>query len=84
MVALRKPQIDIDVHVFSYLARTGMAGVQERLSSVIFDFSFVIEAYSDDEQPENILGGVRVVKLDLQRAPEFPTELLDPSEFPQE
>ena len=73
-------EIDVDVHVFSYMARTGMAGVQQKISSVIFDFAFVVEAYSDDEQPENILGCARVLRLDLERAKEFPQHLLADAE----
>ena len=50
-------EIDVDVHVFSYMARTGMAGVQQKISSVIFDFSFVVEGYGDDELPEQVRHG---------------------------
>jgi hypothetical protein len=73
-------EIDVDVHVFSYMARTGMAGVQQKMVNVIFDFAFVVEAYSDDEQPENILGCARVMRLDLSKATEFPQHLLGDDE----
>ena len=75
-------EIDIDVHIFGYMARTGLYGVIDQISSVIFDYAFVIEGHSDSELPEQILGCVRMSKLNVMQAPEFPIDLIDPSERP--
>jgi len=64
-------EVDIDVHRFSYTARLGLSGVRERTKDVVFDFGFVIEGHSDFELPENMLGAVRLCKLDLQQAIPF-------------
>lgn len=65
-------EVDVDVHRFSYTARLGMNGVRERIKDVVFDFGFVIEGHSDFELPENMLGAVRISKLDLTLAKPFP------------
>eukprot|EP00455_Lapot_gusevi_P046658 TRINITY_DN6178_c0_g3_i2.p1 TRINITY_DN6178_c0_g3~~TRINITY_DN6178_c0_g3_i2.p1 ORF type:complete len:345 (-),score=141.39 TRINITY_DN6178_c0_g3_i2:49-1047(-) len=69
-------EIDVDVHRFSYMAKLGLAGVRQALQTVIFDFAFVVEGYTNDELPEQILGAARLVKLDLSNVQHFPTELL--------
>ena len=65
-------EVDVDVHRFSYTARLGLSGVRERIKDVVFDFGFVIEGHSDFELPENMLGAVRLSKLDLSLAKTFP------------
>lgn len=65
-------EVDVDVHRFSYTARLGLSGVRERIKDVVFDFGFVIEGHSDFELPENMLGAVRISKLDLSLAKKFP------------
>lgn len=65
-------EVDVDVHRFSYTARLGLRGVQEKIKSVVFDIGFVIEGHSDFELPENMLGAVRMGKLDLSLAKKFP------------
>jgi hypothetical protein len=57
------------------MARLGLSGVQEAIDSVVFDFSFVVEGYSNDELPENILGCARLNRLNLPAAQEFPADL---------
>jgi len=64
-------EVDVDVHRFSYAARVGLNGVKERIKDVVFDFGFVIEGHSDFELPENMLGAVRLSKLDLSLAKPF-------------
>ena len=65
-------EVDVDVHRFSYMARLGLSGVRERIKDVVFDFGFVIEGHSDFELPENMLGAVRLSKMDLSLAKPFP------------
>eukprot|EP00455_Lapot_gusevi_P028449 TRINITY_DN3038_c0_g2_i2.p1 TRINITY_DN3038_c0_g2~~TRINITY_DN3038_c0_g2_i2.p1 ORF type:complete len:134 (+),score=27.72 TRINITY_DN3038_c0_g2_i2:151-552(+) len=69
-------EIDIDVHKFSFMARSALGGVRDALDSVIFEFGFVVEASNDNELPEQILGAARLSKLDLDKAVEFPVEIL--------
>jgi len=61
-------EVDADVHRFSYLARVGLYGIKEKLSSVIFDFGFVIQGNEDEELPEQMLGCSRLSKLSLSQA----------------
>ena len=65
-------QVDIDVHRFSYMARVGLSGVKEQLKTLVLDHAFVIQGESDDELHEQILGGLRLAKLDSTNLHEWP------------
>jgi hypothetical protein len=65
-------EVDVDVHRFSYAARVGLAGVRDRIKDVVWDFGFLVEGHSDFELPENMLGAVRLSKLDVVLAKVFP------------
>jgi hypothetical protein len=68
-------EIDIDVHRFSYPARYGLSGALERLKLVKFDFAFVVQGDPDEELPEQMLSAVRLSKLGLDVAPQFPIDV---------
>ncbi|OQR93190.1 hypothetical protein THRCLA_08507 [Thraustotheca clavata] len=49
-------EVDIDAHLFNFVARRGLCGVTDHFSHMIVDFGFVLEGQEDDELPEQILG----------------------------
>ncbi|OQR82598.1 hypothetical protein ACHHYP_15750 [Achlya hypogyna] len=62
-------EIDIDAHLFNFVARKGLCGVTEHFGNMVVDFGFVLEGQEDDELPEQILGCVRLCKVDVKTAP---------------
>ncbi|ETW04827.1 hypothetical protein, variant 1 [Aphanomyces invadans] len=62
-------EVDIDAHLFNFVARKGLSGVADHFGHMIVDFGFVLEGQEDDEVPEQILGCVRLCKVDLKNAP---------------
>lgn len=65
-------EVGVDVHRFSYLALVGLNGIKDKISSVVADLAFVVQAEEDDEMPEQILGCARLCKLQLEQSPEYP------------
>lgn len=61
--------MDVDAHEFSYLARKGLSGVADHMCHMVVDCGLVLEGQADEELPEQILGCVRLCKLDLEHAP---------------
>ncbi|EQC34345.1 hypothetical protein SDRG_08117 [Saprolegnia diclina VS20] len=62
-------EVDIDAHLFNYVARKGLCGVTDHFGNMVVDFGFVLEGQEDDELPEQILGCVRLCKVDVKTAP---------------
>ncbi|KAI9998060.1 hypothetical protein PInf_002394 [Phytophthora infestans] len=62
-------EVDVDAHDFNYIARKGLVGVSTHACNMILDFGFVLEGQEDNELPEQILGCVRLCKVDLRQAP---------------
>ncbi|KAF0744377.1 hypothetical protein Ae201684P_018293 [Aphanomyces euteiches] len=62
-------EVDIDAHIFNFVARKGLCGVADHFGNMVVDFGFVLEGQEDDELPEQILGCVRLCKVDLKNAP---------------
>ncbi|KAF0775555.1 hypothetical protein AaE_000744 [Aphanomyces astaci] len=62
-------EVDIDAHTFNFVARKGLSGVADHFGNMVVDFGFVLEGQDDDEVPEQILGCVRLCKVDLKNAP---------------
>jgi len=67
-------EIDLDAHLFGKMARKGLGAVKGYIEKVIFDFGFVIEGRSDEENPEQMLACIRVSKTGKERAKNFPFE----------
>eukprot|EP01084_Bolivina_argentea_P082709 149748_1 len=55
--------IDIDVHSFSFAARKGLDIFKESLTTLIYDFGFVIQGQHNSQLPEQMLMAVRISKL---------------------
>ncbi|KAF0686207.1 Aste57867_21993 [Aphanomyces stellatus] len=62
-------EVDVDAHIFNFVARKGLSGVADHFGNMVVDFGFVLEGQEDDELPEQILGCVRLCKVDLKNAP---------------
>ncbi|KAH9107070.1 hypothetical protein AeMF1_017460 [Aphanomyces euteiches] len=64
----RYTEVDVDVHIFSLVARTGINALIDKTSNMIIDVSFVLQGETDTELPEHILGVCRLVRVDLSKA----------------
>ncbi|KAG6951964.1 hypothetical protein JG688_00013499 [Phytophthora aleatoria] len=62
-------EVDVNAHDFNYIARKGLVGVSTHACNMILDFGFVLEGQEDNELPEQILGCVRLCKVDVSQAP---------------
>ncbi|KAE8895482.1 hypothetical protein PF001_g26543 [Phytophthora fragariae] len=62
-------EVDVNAHDFNYVARKGLVGVSDHACNMILDFGFVLEGQEDHELPEQILGSVRLCKVDVRQAP---------------
>ena len=70
-------EVSVDVHRFGTPARIGLQGVKQSLTSVIFDYGFVIECDHNDEMPENILACARMSKLSPSDATHLPKDIVE-------
>ncbi|KAH9100040.1 hypothetical protein Ae201684P_019045 [Aphanomyces euteiches] len=61
-------EVDIDGHIFNYLARKGLTGITEHFGNMVVDFGFVMEGHDDDELPENVFGSGSLCKIDVKTA----------------
>ncbi|KAK1934220.1 hypothetical protein P3T76_011423 [Phytophthora citrophthora] len=62
-------EVDVNAHDFNYIARKGLVGVSTHACNMILDFGYVLEGQEDHELPEQILGSVRLCKVDVSQAP---------------
>mmetsp|Transcript_53442 Transcript_53442/g.64425 ORF Transcript_53442/g.64425 Transcript_53442/m.64425 type:complete len:655 (+) Transcript_53442:111-2075(+) len=60
-------EMSINVHMFAYLARKGLYSLQQKFPEFILNVGFTIEGRDDDELPETILGGCRMIQLNLEK-----------------
>ncbi|KAG2443802.1 hypothetical protein HXX76_002145 [Chlamydomonas incerta] len=74
-------EVDIDIHSYQFLARKAFSAYFNRLQSVIFENAFVIQGNSPEELPEQVLGAVRMYRLDMMR-PRPVREFLQPPVVP--
>lgn len=61
----------LDIHNFCYMARNVLYNFIPKMSQVILDWGFTIEGYEDDEQPEVILGSMRLFKVSPNNFPSW-------------
>jgi hypothetical protein len=64
-------EVDVDAHEFNFVARKGLVGVSEHFRNMVVDFGYVIEGQEDAELPEQMLGAVRLCKIDVRQALEI-------------
>eukprot|EP00484_Ammonia_sp_Unknown_P024674 CAMPEP_0197031082 /NCGR_PEP_ID=MMETSP1384-20130603/10185_1 /TAXON_ID=29189 /ORGANISM="Ammonia sp." /LENGTH=407 /DNA_ID=CAMNT_0042460559 /DNA_START=408 /DNA_END=1631 /DNA_ORIENTATION=- len=68
--------IDLDAHLFGYIAKKCWNSIKNIMDNVIYDLAFVIEAHSNDELPEQILTTVRISKVAAQKQRALPAVYL--------
>jgi len=57
--------VDLDIHTYTYIARSALLSFMTRLSSVIYEVAFVIQGNAADELPEQVLACARVYRTDF-------------------
>jgi hypothetical protein len=62
---------DLDIHNFCYMAKKVLFSFLDKLDRVVLDWAFTIEAYGDEEQPEAVLGSIRLFKIQMQQFPSW-------------
>lgn len=65
-------EIDVDVHLFAYISKKFLHSLLDSFGDMVLDVGFLIEAHTDEELPEVMLGCMRWSRVDLECAPPFP------------
>mmetsp|Transcript_16437 Transcript_16437/g.20529 ORF Transcript_16437/g.20529 Transcript_16437/m.20529 type:complete len:329 (+) Transcript_16437:135-1121(+) len=60
-------EMSINVHMFAYLAKKGLYTLHKKFPTFVLNVGFTIEARDDSQMPEVLLGGCRVLNLDLAK-----------------
>lgn len=68
-------EVDLDIHLYSYLARSALSSFMERLDKVVWEIAFVIQGNSTEELPEQVLACGRMFRTDFARAKPFSSHL---------
>jgi len=61
-------EMTINVNMWAFLAKKGLHTLIPTFPDFIFNIGFTIEARKDEEMPEVLLGGCRLVNLDPEKA----------------
>ncbi len=61
-------EFTINVNYWAFLARKGLHSLMPYFQDFIFNVGFTIEARHDEEMPEVLLGGCRIMNLDPEKA----------------
>eukprot|EP01026_Neomeris_dumetosa_P026577 TRINITY_DN21695_c0_g1_i6.p1 TRINITY_DN21695_c0_g1~~TRINITY_DN21695_c0_g1_i6.p1 ORF type:complete len:350 (+),score=24.21 TRINITY_DN21695_c0_g1_i6:146-1195(+) len=60
-------EIDLDIHVYPFVARKAFQGYVGKLGGVVFENAFVVQGNSREELPELLLGCTKVFRVDFQK-----------------
>ena len=60
-------EVDIDAHIFGFLARKMFPAMLRKLDQMVLDIGFCIEGQQDDELPEQVIGAARLHHIDLTK-----------------
>ena len=61
-------EMSVNVRLWAYLAKKGLHVLKDRFPQFVLNVGFTIEGRSDEELPEVLLGGVRMLHLDPGKA----------------
>ncbi len=65
-------EMDISIHQFPYVAKSGLSALRDRVPDVKLLVGFVIQGESDEELPETLLGGAEIRGMDFSKADFIP------------
>ena len=65
-------EMTVNVHRWGYLARKGLHLLRPDFPRMVMNIGFTIEGRSDEELPEVLLGGCRMIRFDLERVAQAP------------
>eukprot|EP01025_Chloroclados_australasicus_P015769 TRINITY_DN17618_c0_g1_i4.p1 TRINITY_DN17618_c0_g1~~TRINITY_DN17618_c0_g1_i4.p1 ORF type:complete len:491 (-),score=46.31 TRINITY_DN17618_c0_g1_i4:316-1788(-) len=65
-------EIDMDVHVYQFIARKAFQGYVGKLGEVVFENAFVVQGNNREELPELLIGCTRVFRVDFQKSYPLP------------
>ncbi len=68
-------EFDLDIHNFCYAARKVLENFVDKFDRVILDWGFTVEAYTDDEMPECVIGAFRLFKVNPYNKPSWDATL---------
>lgn len=60
-------EVDLDIHNYNFLFRRASLGYYGRLDSLVWENAFVLQGNCVDELPEQLLGCVRMFRVDFTR-----------------
>merc|ERR550534_2861745 len=60
--------VEVKGYDFSYIARKTLDSMLQMVPNLIYDFGFLIEGYTDDQLPEQVLISARVNKCPFEMA----------------
>ena len=61
-------EIDFDIRKWSWLTRTLVSQLKDKLRDLVIDMGCVVEAVKDEDMPERLLAGIRIHGFDWMRA----------------
>ena len=61
-------EIDFDIRKWSWLTRTLVSQLKDKLKDLVIDMGCVVEAVKDDDMPERLIAGIRVHGFDWTKA----------------
>mmetsp|Transcript_16517 Transcript_16517/g.46098 ORF Transcript_16517/g.46098 Transcript_16517/m.46098 type:complete len:456 (-) Transcript_16517:81-1448(-) len=68
-------EIDLDVHLYAYVARRALASFFGRLESIVYELGFVVQGNCAEELPEQMLACVRNYRLDFTIERQLPAKV---------
>jgi len=68
-------EFDLDVHAFCTAARTVLDSFLTKMSDVVLDWAYTVEAYDDNEMPECVLGAFRLYRCEMYNRPSWEASL---------
>eukprot|EP01023_Acetabularia_acetabulum_P037171 TRINITY_DN3519_c0_g1_i1.p1 TRINITY_DN3519_c0_g1~~TRINITY_DN3519_c0_g1_i1.p1 ORF type:complete len:518 (-),score=90.45 TRINITY_DN3519_c0_g1_i1:249-1802(-) len=77
-------EIDVDIHVYPFVARKAFQGYVGRLGEVVFENAFILQGNCEEELPELVLGCSRVFRVDFSKLYPVPVLKANDNVIPEE